>query len=340
MDYEKFNDKQILAILSRFGDPEKIKILYVSTYLPNYVRTETILNILRRNRIKVETILAGRRKFKYFLAFLETVFRLRGYDLLFLSFRSHETLPIFRLVTKKPIIFDAFVSIYDTLCIDRKIFRPGSIIGNFLKWYDAYLCKIANLVLVDTKAHCDYFKKEFNAKSVSYLYLGCNRKLFKPVKQDKDQSKFIVFWYGKCWPLQGVDVILKAVEILKDETGMIFRLVGPIRKKREDLVKNLSAKNIEFIDYVPYHKLPLKIADADLCLGGHFSDVPKAKRVIAGKTFQSIACGKKIILGDNPANRELFNESEDVYFVRMNSEKELAKTILEIKNRKDLSAMK
>jgi len=58
MDYENFNDKQIFDVLSKFGNPEKIKVLYVSTYyFPNYVRTKSILDILRRNRIKIISIL-------------------------------------------------------------------------------------------------------------------------------------------------------------------------------------------------------------------------------------------------------------------------------------------
>jgi glycosyltransferase involved in cell wall biosynthesis len=331
MDYERFNDKQIFNLLSRFGNPAKIKVLYVSAYIPSYVRTETIFGILHRNKIQVKLILAGNKRLRYFRAIFDSIFKLRDCDVIFLAFRSHEILPFFRLLTRKPIIFDAFVSAYDTLCFDRKVFKPDSIVGKILKWCDAYLCKIANLVLVDTKAHCEYFKNEFNVKNITYLYLECNKKLFKPVNVEKEKNKFAVFWYGKCWPLQGVDVILKAAEILKDEPEIIFRLVGPIRKKYPGLLGKLNTQNIEFIDYVPYEELPLEIARADLCLAGHFSDIPKAKRVIPGKAFQFIACGRKTILGDNPANRELFSEADNIYFAKMNSEEELAKIILKIK---------
>lgn len=335
MDYERFNDRQIFDLISEFGNPERVKVLYVSAYIPNYVRTETILDILHRNRIKVELVLTGNKRFKYLRAIYETIFKLRKCDIIFLAFRSHEILPLFRLLTKKPIIFDAFVSVYDTLCFDRKIFSPIFTFGKILKWYDAYLCRIADLVLVDTRAHCEYFKKEFGAKKVSYLYLECNKKLFQPINVEKKKNKFIVFWYGNCWPLQGVEVILKAAEILKDEPDIIFRLAGPVRKKFSNLVRNLETQNIEFIDYIPYERLPYEIAGADICLGGHFSGLPKASRVIAGKTFQFIACGKKTILGDNPANRELFDETENIYFVKMDSAQDLAEKILEIKSKDD-----
>lgn len=330
MDYENFNNQRIKEILSGFGNPQQLTVLYVSAYLPNYVRTETALDILRRNKIKVETILVGNKRFKYFLAIFKTILKLRKCDVIFLAFRSHEILPFFKFITRKPIIFDAFVSLYETLCLERKIFKAGSLLAKVSKWYDAYLCRIADLVLVDTKAHCDYFKKEFSAKNISYLYLECNKTLFKPLAIEKDHDRFVVFWYGKCWPLQGVDIILKAAKLLERQPEITFHLVGPVRKKCEDLVDELNPKNIEFTEHVPYEKLPLEIAKADLCLGGHFSSLSKAQMVIPGKAFQFIACGNKTILGDNSANRELFSEAENLYFVRMNSEEELAKRILGI----------
>lgn len=333
MDYEAFNNKQLFDMLSKFGSPQNLRVLYVSTYIPNYVRTETCLNILRRNRINVKSVLTENKKLRYLLALCSIIFESKKYDVIFLAFCSHEVLPLFRLITKKPIIFDAFVSIYDTMCFDRKVFKPNSMIGKILKWYDSYLCRIADIVLVDTKTHYDYFRKEFNARNMSYFYLECNKELFKPVKLKETQDKFIVFWYGKCWPCQGVEVILKAAKILEDDPEVIFRLIGPVRKKCGSLVKDLNSRNVEFIDNVPYERLSLEIAKADLCLGGHFSNISKAERVIAGKAFQFAACRKKIILGDNPANREIFNETEDICFVRMNSEEELAKTISKIKEK-------
>jgi len=90
--------------------------------------------------------------------------------------------------------------------------------------------------------------------------------------------------------------------------------------------------NIEFIDFMPYDKLPVEINKADLCLGGHFSNKDKAKRVIPGKTFQFISCNKPTIVADNPANRELFRETRHLSFIEPGSPEKLASKILEIKN--------
>ncbi len=316
-------------ILLSLGNPSKLKILYISTYKPNYTRTETLLELFKENKINFKSVLVDNSKLKYFKALYCTKKYDKDYDLIFVAFRGQEILPFVKMVTKKPIIFDAFISVYDTLCFDRKKFKPNSIFGKTFKWYDEKLCSMSKIVLVDTKSHKEYFEKEFNAKNIDYLYLGCNKEMFKPIKIKKDRKEKIVFWYGYANPLQGADIILKSAKLLEDK-GIIFRLVGPIRKKYSKLLNELKLKNVEIIDLVSYDKLPIEINKADVCLGGHFSKINKAKRVIAGKTYQFLACGKTTLVGDNLANKELFKESNQLKFVELENPRALADKILEV----------
>lgn len=331
-DYNNFNQKNLNKILSKFGKPRSLRILYLSTYKPNYTRTETLLELFKKDKINFKTILVEDSKIKYLRAIYNLIKYQKNYDIIFVAFRGHEILPFIKFFTGKPIIFDAFVSVYDTLCFDREIFKPNSFIGKFLKWYDKFLCRISNVVLVDTKESKNYFEKEFNTNNIDYLYVGCNENLCKPIETRKREPKFVVFWYGAANPLQGVDIILRSAKLLEKNKDIQFRLVGPIRKKYSGLIENLGPKNIEFIDFIPYNELPVEINKADLCLGGHFSNKDKAKRVIAGKTFQFISCNKPTIVADNPANRELFRETRHLSFIEPGSPEKLASKILEIKN--------
>ena len=71
---------------------------------------------------------------------------------------------------------------------------------------------------------------------------------------------------------------------------------------------------------------------ADLCLAGHFNkDIEKAKRTIPGKAYIYEAMNKPMILGDNEATRELYNESmKGIYFVEMGDAEALAERIKSI----------
>jgi glycosyltransferase involved in cell wall biosynthesis len=308
-DYNIFNDQKIKKIISKFGNYRKIKILYLSSYKPNYTRTETLLDLFERNKINYKSIITGKQRFKYIKLVWNLILNQNRYDIILVAFRGHEILPFIKLFARKPIIYDAFTSIYDTLCFDRQIINPKSIIGKLLKWYDIFLCRISNYVLLDTKTHRQYFIDEFNVpeNKIGYLYVGCNEKLFKPIKTKKDPNKFIIFWYGNSFPLQGVDNILKVAKKIEKYPNILFRLVGPVRQKHQKLVAKLKFKNVQFIDWVPYEKLPLEIAKADLCLGGHFSKIPKAQRVIPGKMFQFLACGQPTLVAINKANNEIIN---------------------------------
>jgi glycosyltransferase involved in cell wall biosynthesis len=74
-------------------------------------------------------------------------------------------------------------------------------------------------------------------------------------------------------------------------------------------------------------QLPQYISRASVCLGGHFSLLPKAARVISTKTFQFLAMRKPTIVGDNPATRELFTPGEDICVVLMGDASALAQAI-------------
>ena len=94
------------------------------------------------------------------------------------------------------------------------------------------------------------------------------------------------------------------------------------------LAESLSYKNIEFIDWIPYEELPNYIAHASVCLGGHFSDSSKAQSVISTKTYQFLAMAKPTIVGNCPANAEIFTHGEHVYMCEMADARSLADAIL------------
>ena len=335
-DYRQFNRENLTRILSRFGPPEKPKILYISTYRPDYTRTESLLQLFAEVGLQVRTVLTGGSRLRYVNAVRDLLRHRAWCDLVFVAFRGQETLPIVRMFAGKPIVFDALVSIYDTMCFDREVFEPDSLPGRCLKAYDRWLCRMSSVVLVDTHVHQQYFQSEFRATNIEYLYVGCNDKLFKPTPAERDESMTTVLWYGTSNPLQGVDIMLRAAKLLEGEP-VRFRLAGPIRRRYAGLLDELNLTNTEVVDFLPYRQLPAEIHKADICLGGHFSDKDKAKRVIAGKTFEFLACGKPTIVGDNPASRELFTEGDLVHFVEMNSPRSLAEKIRQLR-RKQMDA--
>lgn len=299
--WDKHNERILERLLALDPHSSKpAKIAYVSSYSASYTRTEALRALFEKLGVEVDYFIYPKN---YASLLLKTCKIRNQYDTFLVGFRGHEILPFIRMILgpRKKIIFDAFVSAHDTLCNDRKRFKPNGLAGKLLKKYDTFLCHISDIVLVDTYAHKNYFEREFTCHKVEAIYVSCNKSLFK---KHNPKNGGYVFWYGSSNPLQGVENIIRWAKSLEDQVQFI--LAGPIKSKHRDLLRQLAPKNISFIDYIPYEELPKYMSNAMLCLGGHFSDNPKAQRVIAGKTFQMIECCDHVLLADNPANREIF----------------------------------
>ena len=111
-----------------------------------------------------------------------------------------------------------------------------------------------------------------------------------------------------------------------DEKNIFFQMIGPISRKYQAPVQD----NVEYIDWLSQQELAEYIAAADLCLAGHFSgEIDKARRTIPGKAYIYNAMGKKMVLGDNQANRELYNAVDTVYWTAMGDPDALAEVIVQ-----------
>jgi len=315
-----------------------MKVLFVSGREPAYVRNSMLLKGLRSIGAEIVDCTDSSASYpRRFFNVLRRFFFLRNHDFdcVFVGFFGQPLVPIIKSLTSKPIIFDAFLSAYDTMCFDRKRFAPDSIPGRFFYWLDKASCEQADLVLLDTEAYVDYFVHTFGLKreKLRALPVGADDSLFHPRETGRGDGRFRVFYYSSFLPLHGASCIVEAASLLMGEPEIEFVVVGrgPEKKRVLDLAREMGVGNLTFVDWLPYRELPQQIAAADLCLGGHFSDIEKAKRVIAGKTYQFLAMRKPVVVGDCPGNRELLTDRESALFVAMADPGALAAGILELK---------
>ena len=261
------------------------------------------------------------------------------HDIVVIGFYGHPLSILARRLTKAPIIFDAFVSTYDTLCSDRQVIAPNAILGHLAFQLDKQACQSATKILLDTKTHAEYFQKTFSLPKhkIETFYLGCDENLFCPIS-GYSHTPFTVFTYSTYLPLHGMETIVEAANLCRNYP-IQFRLVGGngfTYQKARQLAAGYQLTNVEFVPSMPFSHLPKEIAKASICLGGHFGHTPKAKRVISGKTYQFIAMNKAVILGDNPANRELFCHGQTAYLCPMDNPAALADAIISLFENPDL----
>jgi len=319
-----------------------IKIIFTCGREPEYPRNALIRKALSQNYELVEVTDNSRwLPFRYpgLLWKLYKVTR-RDHDLVFIGFHGQILTLFAKLFTKKPIILDAFTSIYDTFCFDRNKFSPNSLMGKISYWLDKKSAKISDIICLDTQAHALYYHNTFQIpeSKLKVFLVGSDEEIFYPRKESVTES--LILFYGNYLPLHGVTTIIKAAKLVEKDHKIYFKLLGSGHdfKIAHELAKNLRVKNIEFLPPIPLQALPDFISQGDICLGGHFGRSEKASRVIAGKTYQCLAMAKPTIVGENPANHELLTHGFDAWFCEMDNADALAKAILTLLSDKKLLA--
>jgi glycosyltransferase involved in cell wall biosynthesis len=255
------------------------------------------------------------------------------YDLVFVGFYGHLLMLPLRIISRKPILFDAFVSTYDTLISDRKTYGDASLIARLAFWLDSQACRGADYILLDTPQHVEYFRRTFSIAPtrISSIPVGCNESLFFPHEGTQKNEQTLVVYYSSYLPVHGVEIVIRAADILRSE-AIKFRLIGNGLSYNDvrQLAESLEIKNVEFLPIVPLETLAREIANADICLGGHFGSSEKAGRVIPGKIYQVLAMGKPLIATDTPANLSLLTHYDSAYLCQVGDPASLAEAILKL----------
>jgi len=206
------------------------------------------------------------------------------------------------LVKRRPIVFDIFISLYDTAVSDRGLAPSESSIARLARTVDRVSMRLAQRVIADCPAHAR-FQADLAGLPLDrfgILYLGADEAVFRPVEEVNVDDDLIVF-YGTFVPLQGVEWIIRAAAKLEDKRYR-FRLIGGGQNKDAALrlAESLGASNLEFVDFLPQPDLVHELARAALCLG-IFGTSDKADRVIPHKVFEALACGRPILTGRTSA---------------------------------------
>ena len=313
-----------------------MRVLLITGREIGYARNEVLLRALQRFA-QVDVIAATTEPRSLFWnSLLMTVRTLPkvvrgGYDLIVVGFYGHFIQALISRLTSTPILFDAFVSSYDTLCFDRQLFAPDSLPGRAAFWLDRTTTHAASHVLLDTPRHVDYFVQTFDlpVEKVSALPVGCQEYIFQPrAGPTQNASCTQVLYYSTYLPLHGVETVIRAADQLRQE-AICLRLIGngPEFMAARQLATELQLDNILFAPPVSLPTIAAEIAAADICLGGHFGSSEKAGRVVPGKIYQMLAMARPVIAAASPANCDLLTHGQNAWLVPSSDPVALAQAI-------------
>lgn len=331
---------------ARAADSEPIRLVFWGTYDLSKPRGRILLRGLRENGVSVvechadvwsgvadKSQIQGLVRRAAFLC--RWILSYPGLILRYLALPRHDAVMVgymgqldvlvlwpFARLRGVTIVWDAFLSLYDTVVEDRKIAAPGSLAAKLLFAVEWLSCRAADRVVLDTRAHADYFESTFRMPPgrTAVVHLGVEPQCFRPrpsapAPRPRDSSLKVLF-YGQFIPLHGIETIIRAAQSA-GAAPIDWTIIGGGQEegKIRNLLREREVARLTWIPWVGYRELNDWIHRADVCLG-IFGESGKAGRVIPNKIFQVLATGTPLITRDSPAIRELLSpDMAGVYLV-------------------------
>ena len=222
-----------------------------------------------------------------------------------------------------PVVWDAFLSTYDTLVRDRGMKAENSLSARLVRRTERLAAGLADVVVLDTRIHTAMFARLHSVapEKTAAVLVGAEGKAFPRIDwKAAEDGRMKVLFYGQFIPLHGIDTI---VEAALSERGRAhdWTIIGTGQEavRIDAELGEADAPHIVRRDWVDYPQLVREMQRADICLG-IFGTSEKAASVIPNKVFQALAAGMPLVTRASPAMAELVgDDAPGVYLVEAGS---------------------
>ena len=342
-----------------------MRVCYFGTYDADHVRNRLLIKSLRSHGVEVtechsrlwqgtedkvreaERGLINPRLWWRFLGayvrLLRRYLRVRNWDVMVVGYAGHLDVLFARIlasIARKPLVFDAFLSLHETLVDDRGLADERSMIASLAFRLEKAACRLSDLVLLDTQAHVQYFSSKYGLPRTKFrrIWVGADESIYHPVRSPRQEAAFTVIYFGKYIPLHGVKYIVEAAAELAAHPDVSFELVGRGQTYEEmrRLAQRLHVRNIIWgPEWLEPAELAQRVARADVCLGV-FGTSAKAGRVIPSKAYIALAMRKPLITRESLAAREVLVSGENSLLCPAGDAQALARCIVALRDDPDL----
>jgi glycosyltransferase involved in cell wall biosynthesis len=250
-------------------------------------------------------------------------------DIIYLFAMQHGSFPVrIAYFFKKKIITDFYISFYDTEVNDRKNYKSDSHEARIAKKHDKNAIICSRLVFFLNQSEAEYYTKvlDIDITKINYRILPLCIDKKPPANMDFFQKKrkcLNLCWCGSYSPLQGLDVILKTVSLLKRKIDLHLYIWGSSDKSGEEYANLIDTLNIQ--DIVTIHNewgnrkkwedFIITVCDISL---GIFGQSMKAKTVIANKVIDGVAFRTPVITARSQGLQEYFSGKDDIFITENN----------------------
>jgi glycosyltransferase involved in cell wall biosynthesis len=251
-------------------------------------------------------------------------------DLLFVPCFRHRDISSAAFWAKKwkvPLILDPLISAYEKEVFERKKWPPNSAKAEKRRRWENRLFATGDVIIADTAAHATFFQDRLGVHPdrLQVLYVSAEQPLFSERPSPAPEPPFELLFYGSFLELHGIDIIIEAAKLLGDpDIHWVLLGAGDIKKKMQVAARDYP--NIRFESWIPYEKLPDRIARAHILLGV-FGPTVLTDLVIPNKMFQSMAVGRPVITSISRAYKDSLEKTNTIGWVPGGNPHALANTV-------------
>ncbi|MFT4047582.1 MAG: glycosyltransferase [Solimonas sp.] len=198
------------------------------------------------------------------------------------------------------VVLDGFISLYDTVINDRKLWSPAALPSRLLYALERRAFARADLVLVDTPQNAAFYAGLFRLPPERFfaLPLATNEDDYAPAPYRPLAGRCRVLFIGTLVPLHGIGTLAEAARRLASRRDIEFRILGdgagaPVLQSGIAGLSNVTWKR----RWHTAGELACEIREADICLG-IFGDTDKTQRVCPYKLYSYASVGRATITGD------------------------------------------
>ena len=156
----------------------------------------------------------------------------------------------------------------------------------------------------------------FPHRSTFHLSNGVDTKVFHPRKKTQeswetihDGKNFVVLYAGLHGLAQGLEQLLAAAKLLREDDDVKFVLIGtgPAKHSLVEKVQQDNIKNVCFLEPRPAKEIPALVAAADIVLVPLKMYIPGA---VPSKLYEAMASGRPVVLVAGGEAAEIVREHQ------------------------------
>lgn len=215
------------------------------------------------------------------------------------------------------VYLDAFISLYDTVVLDRGILKENGLLAKLLYRLERRGFEAATTVIVDTPENATYYSELFDISLDKFQAMPlCIPPLSADAGKTREHTAGRVrcVFVGTLVPLQGIRTIVDATALLEHEPEIEFVCIGDGQDAEYIEHYLASTSNPRLTWHRGHYSTDFiieQIRDADICLG-IFGDGPKAQRVLPYKIYYYLALGMPVVTALTDTATRILDECENL----------------------------